>query len=634
MTRVAMFVGCAAMIAGCAMPGEGSSVEARKAAIVADDAITGDALPDYTLAFTYDDGPDDDTLDLAQYLHDQGIRATFFVNGCRFSGNPTPVPESGNCDQSGHISPSVLTTMTSLGHRIANHTEDHPDLRRIETDVNKVVQQLTSTQPYVDAHVSDGYYLFRPPYGSWDPQAAADIRTNSSLNKLTGPVLWDMTGADIDSDFGGDWNCLEHFVVEQGMTLEDGLNICGQYVLDAIDRRPHHNGVILFHDREEFAPGTNFALNLAVWVVEHLDRNVYTFVPLDAIPNLPGTANSPPPSMWLTHFTNAEGWDASRAYYGTIRYADLNNDGRADVCGRFKDGVYCATSNGSQFVNWKRWSTVMAGTSFDPEQYSTTMMLGDVNNDHRADLCFRGWQGIICALSTGTSFGTTTVWTPNGDYSDADSWGSDVGYYGSLRLGDINGDGRADICGRGGGGIYCGLSTGSRFQPKTGWKTDDFGDVQGWMPEMYSTTMQLADVNGDGRADICGRGGANNGIACALSNGASAFGAINWSTFMFTDVDHWSDTRARYDTIRFGRLDAGSVADVCGRNTTGIVCALGDGNGQFSRYRYINNSDFRDDVSWGEERYALTIGMADVNGDGKADICGRGVGGIVCSLTR
>src|SRR5512136_2839353 len=42
-----------------------------------------------TLSLTYDDGPDRHTLDIARYLASKRIRATFFVNGCRFKG-PTP----------------------------------------------------------------------------------------------------------------------------------------------------------------------------------------------------------------------------------------------------------------------------------------------------------------------------------------------------------------------------------------------------------------------------------------------------------------------------------------------------------------------------------------------------------------
>ena len=45
--------------------------------------INGSGLPAKTVVLTYDDGPDDHTLELAHYLADQGVRATFFVNGKR-----------------------------------------------------------------------------------------------------------------------------------------------------------------------------------------------------------------------------------------------------------------------------------------------------------------------------------------------------------------------------------------------------------------------------------------------------------------------------------------------------------------------------------------------------------------------
>ena len=51
--------------------------------------FTGTSMPDKTLCLTFDDGPGETngeskgprTLELAQYLHAEGIAATFFVLG-------------------------------------------------------------------------------------------------------------------------------------------------------------------------------------------------------------------------------------------------------------------------------------------------------------------------------------------------------------------------------------------------------------------------------------------------------------------------------------------------------------------------------------------------------------------------
>jgi hypothetical protein len=90
-----------------------------------------------------------------------------------------------------------------------------------------------------------------------------------------------------------------------------------------------------------------------------------------------------------------------------------------------------------------------------------------------------------------------------------------VSLYGTLRFGDINGDGKMDVCGRAASGIYCALSNGSAFVSFGTWMSADYTDALGWAPEPYSTTIQLGDINGDGKADLCGRGYA--GLICARS---------------------------------------------------------------------------------------------------------------------
>jgi peptidoglycan/xylan/chitin deacetylase (PgdA/CDA1 family) len=642
MTVSRAIAACVAVMCGCGVrsSASGDGTEQQREAVVTDGLITGASLPKYTLAFTYDDGPDDHTVELATYLHDQGIRATFFINGCRLIGSPAPISMT-NCTLPAHMPQSVLATLKSLGHRIANHTEDHPGLTNIAADVPTVVSQLKLVQPIVDQYVQDGYYLFRPPYGAWDATVAADIRTDPSLDKLTGPVTWDITGANINT-YGGDWDCFSHYLAT-GMSLADTTATCGQFFLDAINARkdaqgnPMNNGVILLHDRQEFSPGTNYPLLLTQWLVARLDRSIYTFVPLDAIPNLPGTKNQKAATLWVSHFSDAEGWGSSRPAYSTIRFADLNNDGYADVCGRKSDGVYCATSNHvNGFTNWKRWSTDFSGSVWDADSTGSTIQLGDINHDQFPDICGRGPSGMVCALSiSGTQFAPATLWAPNnGDFTDNNGWGSDIGYYGTIRLGDVNGDHNADVCGRGVAGIYCGLSNGANgFLPITGWKTDDFGNGQQWQPAKYSTTIQLADVDGDGFADVCGRGGLSNGIACALSNHSNGFGSMIWTNFMFTDTDHWGDSRARFGTVRVTKL-SDSLRTVCGRNVTGVVCADANSSGTFANYRYVTNSDFADAAGFDQEKYALSIGIADVNGDHKLDVCGRGIAGIWCAVSR
>jgi hypothetical protein len=59
----------------------------------------------------------------------------------------------------------------------------------------------------------------------------------------------------------------------------------------------------------------------------------------------------------------------------------------------------------------------------------------------------------VCALSNGRSFLPATVWLA--EMSDTAGW---LSYGKSIRLVDVDGDGRADVCGRGPEGLVCGLS--------------------------------------------------------------------------------------------------------------------------------------------------------------------------------
>ncbi len=52
--------------------------------------------------------------------------------------------------------------------------------------------------------------------------------------------------------------------------------------------------------------------------------------------------------LWENSFSDANGWKNS-PYWNTIQFPDVNHDGRADVCGRGIQVVYCGLSTGSAF---------------------------------------------------------------------------------------------------------------------------------------------------------------------------------------------------------------------------------------------------------------------------------------------
>lgn len=167
-------------------------------------------------------------------------------------------------------------------------------------------------------------------------------------------------------------------------------------------------------------------------------------------------------------------------------------------------------------------------------QHGTTIMLGDVNGDGRDDVCGRGITGIWCSFSNSNSFGAPVLAT--NDFADVNGW-NNISYYSSIRLADVNGDNHADICGRGISGISCGISNGAGFAPALLW-TAQYKSAEGWSQHQYGSTIMFGDINGDGRDDVCGRGIA--GIFCSLSTGFAFVPAVLASN-IYSDANGWTE---------------------------------------------------------------------------------------------
>ena len=138
-------------------------------------------LPEGTLSLTYDDGPQHNTLELAQFLHEHGIRATFFLIGEKIRERP-----------------QVLPDLLELGHFIGNHTNTHPRLRNLAETPSKLISEVMEVHHLIKEFVGDGPLLFRAPYGNWSQTVADLLNQNSELKKYAGHIHWDIDGADFD----------------------------------------------------------------------------------------------------------------------------------------------------------------------------------------------------------------------------------------------------------------------------------------------------------------------------------------------------------------------------------------------------------------------------------------------------
>ena len=254
----------------------------------------------------------------------------------------------------------------------------------------------------------------------------------------------------------------------------------------------------------------------------------------------------------------------------------------------------------------------------DPAAYAPPRNT-DVDGDGKADVCARGWGGLRCFVAETSTFHEITALE---DLSDPNGWTSST-LWSSLRMGDINGDKKADACVRSAEGIRCWTSNGSSWDgPIPG---PALSDAQGWGKPQYFTTLRLADVNGDGLDDICARAAA--GFMCWLSTGVGfgdSFADSSWS-----DSDGFDQTSA-YGTIRMADIDADGDDDACAKTATGVSCIRSNGT---TFGDTIHGPAWTDDNGWNNLKYWSTIRLADVNGDGKADICARTANDLRCHFS-
>jgi MYXO-CTERM domain-containing protein len=295
--------------------------------------------------------------------------------------------------------------------------------------------------------------------------------------------------------------------------------------------------------------------------------------------------------------------------------ADVDGDALTDLCERGGTRVVChlAVDGFTTTLPGPAWGDD-AGLGLDP--YASTLRAGDLDGDGRDDLCLRTPDGVRCAVATPDGFAAPFV---GPELSDDLSW-DDVDNYGTLLLGDIDGDGGADLCARANVGMRCyrfrdGAFGGSIAGPA--WSED-----LGWSAATHWASITLEDVDADGRADLCGRTAA--GWDCHLSTG-DGFGEARPGP-RWADTEGWNDPTNAW-TFRLGDLDGDGDLDLCARANAGIRCALWDGITHSDR---IDGPAWSDDDGWDTLARSRSIRLADVTGDGLADLCGVDEAGLVC----
>ena len=163
-------------------------------------------------------------------------------------------------------------------------------------------------------------------------------------------------------------------------------------------------------------------------------------------------------------------------------------------------------------------------------------------------------------------------------------------------------------------------SQGSTSFKKGALWSSDFGSST-WKADTYQ--RNIADINGDGLADIVGFG--YDKIQTSLSTGSGFASVETWGTGM-TYANGWRVGKHIRSVID---MNADGLPDIVGFSDTGVHVALSTGSGFGTVNRWSN--DFGSNV-WDNSKYIRTL--ADMNGDGYPDIVGFGYDALYVALNN
>ncbi|MBN4049839.1 VCBS repeat-containing protein [bacterium AH-315-M10] len=192
-------------------------------------------------------------------------------------------------------------------------------------------------------------------------------------------------------------------------------------------------------------------------------------------------------------------------------------------------------------------------------------------------------------------------------------------------LADVNGDGRADIVGFSNGGVSVSISTSSRSWPSVTRRQTvirNFGyRAGGWRIDKHPRMM--ADVNGDGKADIIGFGYSGGYVALSSSSGnrASYGSARLWVRNFGYSAGSW---RVNKHPRLLADVNGDGKADIVGFGSAGAYVSLSTGSGFLWPTLASDHFGYSSRVGGGYRIDQTPRMLADINGDGCADIVGFG----------
>ncbi len=301
---------------------------------------------------------------------------------------------------------------------------------------------------------------------------------------------------------------------------------------------------------------------------------------------------------------------------------DITGDGLADVVGFGDGGVLVSRNTGGAVFSAP--SLAVANFGFVAGGWQVDRhprMLADVTGNGLPDIVGFGDGGVWVSRNTGNgTFAAPTLVVADFGFV-AGGWRVDKH---PRFVADLTGDGRGDIVGFGDGGVWVALNKGDGTFAEPTLAVADFGyTAGGWRVEKHPRFV--ADVTGDGRADIVGFG--EDGVWVARNNGDGTFAApaLGVGDFGYTAGGWRVEKHPRFVIDVTGD----ERADIVGFGDAGVYVASSNGNGSFGAPKLMVGDFAYTAGGWRVDKHPRLL--ADLTGDGLPDIVGFGDDGVVTS---
>jgi hypothetical protein len=348
------------------------------------------------------------------------------------------------------------------------------------------------------------------------------------------------------------------------------------------------------------------------------------------------------PSRWSADFGLKANWTDNNSFPRMM--ADVNGDGRRDIVGFGHLGAYVAFANAEGTSFFPAGDPKLAEFGYDTvgggwnDNNIYPRMMADVNGDGKQDIVGFAKAGVYVAFAKADGTGFSSAGGPKlTEFGTFANWTNNTSF--PRTMADVNGDGKQDIVGFGHLGVYVAFAKtdGTGFLSAGNPKLAEFGyDTVGggWNDDNIYPRM-MADVNGDGKQDIVGFAKAGVYVAFAKADGTGFLPAGGPKLTEFGTFANWTANNI-YPRM-MADVNGDGKQDIVGFGPLGVYVAFAkaDGTGFLSAGNPKLN-EFGHDASsggWTDNNIYPRM-MADINGDGKQDIAGFGKAGVTVALAK